>query len=384
MANYSTQGRSDQRNKNRYKDTKEAQQEWLKCGDLLLKNKQDLGHEGSDWNAFLALGPEALPTDPAQKQMILDLQQQYKEHAAKQEMLWAEDNVVEEFNQKHAIMHTDQTSILTEKTNVLGNRDFSVESKESFKMLYENQLVLCGDGLWRPKGKIWLEHPNRRTYHGVTFNPKVTGHVGNLFNLWMGFKRAALKGNCALFWEHVASNICSKNQELYRFVRKWLAYIVQYPHKLHTAIVLCGSQGVGKNKFVDTIGELFGQHYMALSSMHELVANFNYHQKYAILLHANEALWGGHKKDIGTVKAMITDPTYLLEGKGKDRILMPNFRHVIISSNEMWPVHLDADCRRFLVLQVSDARKEDRAYFKAIQTELDNGGYEALFRTLTF
>ena len=127
---------------------------------------------------------------------------------------------------------------------------------------------------------------------------------------------------------------------------------------------------------------MLGQHYVLLSSIGELVSNFNYHLKHAVLIHANEALWGGNKKEIGTVKAMITEQRCLIEGKGKDRIMVKNFKHLILSSNEDWPVHIDADDRRFFVLRVSEKHKEDHEYFSAIQTELDNGGYEGLLYDL--
>ncbi len=62
--------------------------------------------------------------------------------------------------------------------------------------------------------------------------------------------------------------------------------------------------------------------------------------------------------------------------------MVKNFKHLILSSNEDWPVHIDADDRRFLVLRVSEAHKEDHAYFAQIQDELDSGGYEGLLYDL--
>lgn len=91
---------------------------------------------------------------------------------------------------------------------------------------------------------------------------------------------------------------------------------------------------------------------------------------------------GGNKKELGVLKAMITEEVSVIEGKGKDRIMVRNFKHVIISSNEPWPVHLDRDDRRFLVLQVSDKYKEGQAYFAALKRQLDNGGLEALLYDL--
>jgi phage/plasmid-associated DNA primase len=191
-----------------------------------------------------------------------------------------------------------------------------------------------------------------------------------------------MQADCVKYWIHVKENICNNNEEAYQYVRKWLACVFQRPDEVHTALVLCGSQGVGKNSFVEPLGVLLGTHYAPLSSISELVSNFNYHLKNAVLIHANEALWGGNKKEIGSVKAMITEQTCLIEGKGKDRIVVRNFKHVILSSNEDWPVHLDPDDRRFFVLSISDAHKEDYPFFKSIHTELQNGGYEGLLYDL--
>lgn len=292
-------------------------------------------------------------------------------------------DVVEELNKKHATIKLDQVYYLTETINpVFGYDDFTLESKQSFKNYYENKIVILPSGKNKTKADIWLKHESRREFDGIIFNPVKEGHSNNYYNLWKGFSKNSKKGNCSLFWQHVKENICNNNQEAYTFVRKWTSSVFQHPDEVHTGLILCGSQGIGKNSFVEPLGNLLGQHYVLLSNVSELVSNFNYHLKYAVLIHANEALWGGNRKEIGTLKAMITEKTCLIEGKGKDRIMVPNFKHVILSSNEDWPVHLDRDDRRFFVLSVSEAHKEDHAYFKAIQDQLDKGGYEALLYDL--
>lgn len=62
--------------------------------------------------------------------------------------------------------------------------------------------------------------------------------------------------------------------------------------------------------------------------------------------------------------------------------LLPNFRRVIVSSNEDVPVATDMDDRRFFVLRVSDHRKGDREYFRALHRQLENGGREAFLYDL--
>lgn len=290
-----------------------------------------------------------------------------------------EDIVIEELNKIHAAVSIDQFYILTERENpVFGGLDFSLESKASFKNSYENKLITTSKNETKSKAEIWLKSPQRREFNGIVFNPTTPGHINGYYNLWRGFNKKEKKGDCSKYWDHVRENICAKNQEAYLFLRKWLASIFQHPDEVHTSLVLIGTQGVGKNSFVEPLGVLFGPHYVLLSNISELVSNFNYHLKYAVLIHANEALWGGNRKEIGTLKAMITEKTCLIEGKGKDRIMVKNYKHVILSSNEDWPVHLDADDRRFFVLKVSEERKEDQLYFASIQEQLEKEGYEAL------
>ena len=360
---------------------KTAQYKWHQEAEQLDLEKAELSYKDISLETFLALTPEET-FDTIKQSQIIALQDKYKEHLDYQKILWAEENVIEEFNKKHAIVHVDQTYILTEKKNSLGGKDFSLESRQSFRTYYEDEVITCFDGVERSKADIWLKSPKRRKYKGIIFDPTTIEASNDYYNLWKGFARQAIKGDCSKYWEHVLNNICNGDEEAYQYLRKWLCYIFQHPDEVHTALVLCGSQGVGKNSFVEPLGVLLGAHFAPLSSIAELVSNFNYHLKNAVLIHANEALWGGNKKEIGTVKAMITEQTCLIEGKGKDRIVVRNFKHIILSSNEDWPVHLDPDDRRFFVLNVSDKRKEDHIYFKAINEELNNGGYEALLYEL--
>jgi len=381
MTKINTKDSSRQGKPNRNQQIEIAQAEWHEEVKQLKEDKTSIGYKDFTRETFLAVIPDD-SLDIVVQSQILALQARYKALIERETILWAEDNVIKAFNEIHAIVHIDQTFILTEKKNIFGGKDFSLESKESFKNYYEDEVVLCADGIERSKAGIWLKSPKRRKYKAIGFDPTTTESTKEFYNLWRGFTRTAQQGDCSKYWDHLKDNICNGDPELYNYVRRWLAYIFQRPHEVHTALVLQGSQGVGKNSFVEPLGVLLGSHYAPLSSIAELVSNFNFHLKNAVLIHANEALWGGNRKDLGTLKAMITEQYCLIEGKGKDRITVRNFKHVILSSNEDWPVHLDPDDRRFLVIQVSEQRKEDHEYFKAMQEQLNNKGYEALLYDL--
>ena len=65
-----------------------------------------------------------------------------------------------------------------------------------------------------------------------------------------------------------------------------------------------------------------------------------------------------------------------------DAVETPNHTHLWISSNEDWVVPAGPTARRFFCLNVPDTRRNDTAYFGAIEEQMVNGGYEALMHTL--
>src|SRR5262249_30889666 len=130
--------------------------------------------------------------------------------------------------------------------------------------------------------------------------------------------------------------------------------------------------------FATHFGHLFGRHYMQVSNPSHLVGNFNAHLRDTVLLFADEAFYAGDKKHEGILKTLITEDTIPIESKGVDVVTCPNFVHLIMASNEPHIVRAGIDERRFLVLDVGEGHKQDIEYFKAIASELENGGYANL------
>lgn len=289
-----------------------------------------------------------------------------------------EDRVLQEFNKKYAIVRTSTTYILVQKSNTI----FELDSRSSFLYFHENDFFLTSEGKSKNKASFWLKHPKRRTYENIIFDPAKPGDHSGCYNIFKGFAVITIRGDCSLFWTHVKEVICFRSEEFYRYVRKWMACAVQKPALLSTAIVLRGLQGTGKNMFVDYFGKIFGPYFLTVASLEHISGKFNNHLKYAYLIHANEAIWGGSKKEAGSIKALITDPTIIIEGKGKDPISVDNCRHFIVSSNEDWAVPMDLDDRRFFVLDVSSHRKGDLDYFENLQKEMYKGGLQALLYDL--
>jgi hypothetical protein len=145
-----------------------------------------------------------------------------------------------------------------------------------------------------------------------------------------------------------------------------------------TAIAFRGEQGCGKSILVNNFGKIFGTHYMQLASSHQLTGRFNDHLKSAILVFADEAVWGGDKAAEGKIKALITEPTLFVEPKGINGFRVSNHIRLMLASNNDWVVPAGFKERRFLVVDVSSAKINDYEYFKAIEEQMANGGLENL------
>lgn len=288
--------------------------------------------------------------------------------------LTTEEKVLREFNLKYAIVRTSTTYVMLQRSETA----FELDTRASFKNFHENDFFINSEGKSKNKAEFWLKHPLRRTFENIVFDPKRPGDYEGNFNIFKGFAVVPQNGDCSLYRKHVKEVICNNQEEIYRYVRGWMACVIQRPTLLATALVLRGLQGTGKNRFVECFGRLFAPYFLTVTSLEHIIGKFNDHLKYAYLIHANEALWGGSRKEVGALKAFITDPTIIIEGKGKDAIPIDNCRHLIISSNEEWAVPIDLDDRRFFVLNVSSHRKEDDSYFQALSRQMDQRGLAAL------
>ena len=289
---------------------------------------------------------------------------------------------VTELNKKHFVVSIKgNTYVATEAINPdNGYTSMELGGVRDFSLRYGNWMVPVGKKVMSA-ANFWLTDENRREYEGVVFSPG--REIPGYYNLWRGFSVKPISGDCSLYWKHVRKVICCDDETHYQYVRKWLAHLVQRPAELPgVALVVRGSQGTGKTFFVDTIGNLLGPHYLMLSRMEQVTGKFTGHLKDALLVYANEAIWGGDKQGEGALKAMITDDQCTVEAKGKDSYQVRNYKRLIVSSNEQWAVPIGMDDRRFLVLEASEAQKENKAYFAALSRQMKAGGLEALLYEL--
>lgn len=294
-------------------------------------------------------------------------------------------DVVSELNAELAMVPVGgKAMVLRESLGPDGKPAFTLSRPQDIAPLYANRLVTVRASRSTKKVNafaVWLTSARRRMFDAVVFEPG--GTSARNYNLWRGFAVDPVAGDCSLFIAHVRDNVCNGDSVLFTYVMGWMAHAVQKPAELPgTALVLRGKQGVGKSLFCQTFGALFGAHFVQVTHQGQLLGNFNLHLQYAFCVCAEEAVWAGDKASEGVLKAMITEPTRLIEGKGKDPVSVSNYIRLLVSSNQDWVVPAGLEERRMVLIDVAAHKMQDTDYFGRIAHEMKGGGHAALLHRL--
>lgn len=225
--------------------------------------------------------------------------------------------------------------------------------------------------------KLWLTHPERRTARGLVFLPE--GQKVGAYNLWRGWSCEPEEGDVSRFTDWAYDIVADRDDDNFNWIMGWCAQMVQEPMtKIGVAMVLRGLKGTGKTKLGELLGGLFPAHHKIISRQEQLVGHFNRHLEDCLLLQAEEAFWAGSKSAEGALKDLVTNPRMMIERKGVDSYMTPNFTRILFTSNEDWVVPATADERRWAVFDISDRRKQDYDFYAGLQSWYDRGGKKNL------
>lgn len=345
--------------------------------DSLFEVARSLYHKGcSKWQAYAALERIADNCQPPVERSVA---------RQKVDSAWKSEDpdlkvVIEELNQRYAVMSDGSILIEPEDPNDMPR----MVSYEALKRYHAPYKVRYEDREGRVKRcnsiEYWIGSAERRAYDRIVFKPNGDAPK-HCYNLWNGFATKPKKGSCEMFLRHVRENVARGDQEAAEWFLDWLAAVMQDPGKgPKTAVIMKGGQGTGKTCIGDYLRNIIGdKHYQKFTNADHFLGRFNYDVAMAVLVHLEEALFGGAKKTEGALKSLITDRRIRVEMKGKDRFEIDNNAHLLITTNEEWPVPIAEDDRRFYVFDLGP--KHSRAsdeFFEALFREMDGDGPAAL------
>ena len=266
-----------------------------------------------------------------------------------------------------------------------------------FRIIYckqdEMKKALQHAALYRDKGGLVTAWEAIKAFYSrffcydVVFNSKSTA---NVFNLFHGFKYRPSDvlntTKIGFFIDFVREVIASNDGVIAEYLLNWLAYIVQNPgKKTEACIVLQGAQGVGKNRFTDTISELLaGYSEKNVTSIEELTGQFNSVIEGKMFIVCNEMRNYGASRlcNMDSLKSIITDDTIRVNEKFVPIHTAENVCNMVICSNNAFPIKVESGDRRYLVLDVNPKYKGQMSYWTQFERSKDDEFYQELMRFL--
>ncbi len=147
--------------------------------------------------------------------------------------------------------------------------------------------------------------------------------------------------------------------------------------------MLKGGKGAGKDTLAAILKLIIGKRHVAHIEKPDLLTQrFNAHLAPAILVHVEEAYWAGAADKKGVLQALITSETMTVERKGVDPVTVDSYCRILMTTNDRWVVPASNDERRYAVLEVSNARTGDTAYFDPLYEEIHGDGSAAFLSYL--
>lgn len=234
------------------------------------------------------------------------------------------------------------------------------------------------------EAQYWLQHELADHYTEVIFDPgRPPGRCGKALNVWKGFAFIPAPGDWSLFRKHLLENIAQGDERAFQWLVNWMAKAVQQPgNPIGTVPILQGLPGTGKSVVARHFGALWNPHAIELTHANHVSGHFNAHVFGRRFIFIDEGTYGGDKQSAGVLKTRITEPFFLLEAKGVDAIRVANRSVYMIASNNESIVAADIGDRRWMVFRVGDGRKEDHAFFAAMEAQMQSGGYQAMLYDL--
>lgn len=219
--------------------------------------------------------------------------------------------------------------------------------------------------------KEWLSDEDIRTYEQVDFIPTPLMCDEDTWNLFNGFEAQRdipADANIQPILDHIM-RLAGNQQESYDYFINWMADIVQNAgHLSGVSIVLRSDEGAGKNIFIDFLGnKILGEkYYFSTCEPEQLFGRFAVGRKNKLLINLDETSGQDGFKFNEKIKNFITAESVQYEQKGVDSIKLRNYARWIFTTNNLTPVKISLNDRRFVVFDCDNSMCKNTEYFKEL------------------
>lgn len=272
-----------------------------------------------------------------------------------------------------------KNAVLSQQRSQVGGINITIEALPEFTKRFMHE-PRVGVGKRINQGKAWLDWPGKNYMpNGTGFYPDPKKCPHGVFNLFRGYQVTPVEGDCSIYLNHLKNIMCAGDEVSYAYLIGWLAHLFQQPDvKPNVAIVLKSVEGTGKGTMAEPLLEILGFHGNKTNGAYAIASRFNGTLASRLLIFADEVdLTDKHVAD--RLKGIISETTVNLERKGLEIEPLPNYCRLIFASNHTRVLNAGIRERRYLVLEPSDEKAQDSAYFKNLWAWIrDNGAAKLL------
>ena len=230
--------------------------------------------------------------------------------------------------------------------------------------------------------QTWYKDCTKRVYSCVDYCPPPLKCCEDVLNNWKGMYAEHLikKGTFATNKDispilyHI-NVMCNFEKDVYEYMLKWIAQMIQEPGKLSgVAILLQSTQGAGKFAFQKILFRILGDD-LARETAKPMIDLFSKHsemRKERVLISIDETKLKDTLAIIEELKNAITSPTFNYEKKGIQAITYTNTNRFIFLTNNIHALRIDKGTRRFVLIQASGKHVGDVPYFNKLHDLLDD------------
>lgn len=233
---------------------------------------------------------------------------------------------------------------------------------------------------------IWVTHPEREEIpiRNLVFDPTQKVDVKTHINQFRGLAAKPVRDDkrCERIVTMLMA-LCNNDKEVFKWLRRWLAYpLINVGAKMETA-VLCHSDvhGSGKSYFFDVVMRGIYGEYSRTVGQAQLEGQYNDWMSKVLYCVYEEVLSRSQRySHTGTIKQTITGKTVRIEKKFMSGWEESNHMNSVFLSNEVLPLPVEPSDRRFLVIWPETKLYEELQ--RGVDEDLKNGGAEAFFSFL--
>jgi hypothetical protein len=229
--------------------------------------------------------------------------------------------------------------------------------------------------------EFWEEYQfniNLREYFGIGVYPNKDLCPERIYNTWEGFD--AEKLDCKeevsietlLYHFNVVANY---DKKVYEYLLNYFAHLVQKPHlKTIVCLLIQGKQGTGKTAIVENLlKRLLGLKYVYdTDDIESIVGKFNASIAGKFMIVLNEASGRDTNQVVDKIKNIITRTSVTIEYKNIDPFPTIDYCNYAFTTNNIKPIAITQDDRRFQIIECSDKYKGNVEYFTKLFASIND------------